>query len=229
MLTTKLEELILKGRAFFRTAVIAGTQKATINIDDDRFIIITDVTYFPGFYVPSTEPGTYPSELSDFTSQFMIYGNRGFNNFVARTKLDFIEKTLEGNTIYAPTNHIRYDLYLLHTEQVGFSFTKGGDITPTNFVAPANNPGYAPPMDYGRVGDTGALPTSSTTPITTPAGRLVNNTTRPGPGTNNAETFILPVDGQTRILATEMHNTNNYPILHVNYVEILGLPNNLGI
>tara|TARA_R110000868_G_scaffold173571_1_gene409746 strand:- start:521 stop:1210 length:690 start_codon:yes stop_codon:yes gene_type:complete len=229
MLTTKLEELILKGRAFFRTAVIAGTQKATINIDDDRFIIITDVTYFPGFYVPSTAPDTYPSELSDFTSQFMIYGNRGFNNFVARTKLDFIGKTLQGNQVYVPTNHIRYDLYLLHTDQVGFSFTKGGDITPTNFVAPANNPGYAPPMDYGRVGDAGALPTSSTTPITTPTGRLVNNTTRPGSGTNNAETFILPVDGQTRILATEMHNTNNYPILHVNYVEILGLPNNLGI
>jgi len=228
MLTTKLEELILKGRAFFRTAVIGGTQKATINIEDDRFIIITDVTYFPGFYVPATEPDTLPSELSDFTSQFMIYGNRGFNNFVTRTKFDQVV-TREGRTIWAPSNHIRFDLYILHTDQVGFSFTKGADITPTNSVALANNPGYAPPMDYGREGDTGALPTSVTTPITTPAGRLINNTSRPGPGTNNAETFILPVDAQTRILGTEMHNTNNYPILHVNYVEILGLPNNLGI
>lgn len=228
MLTTKLEELILKGRAFFRTAVIGGTQKATINIEDDRFIIITDVTYFPGFYVPSTAPQTLPSELTDFTSQFMIYGNRGFNNFVTRTKFDLVQ-TLEGRSVYAPSNHIRFDLYILHTDQVGFSFTKGADITPTNFVAPANNPGYAPPMDYGREGDTGALPTSITTPITTPTGRLINNSSRAGSGTNNADTFILPVDAQTRILATDMHNTNNYPILHVNYVEILGLPNNLGI
>ena len=229
MITNKLEDLILKGRAFFRTAVIGGTQKATINIDDDRFIIITDVTYFPGYYVPSTTPDQYPDLLSDFTSQFMIYGPRGYNNFIARTKLDLIPKTLQGIQIYAPTNHIKFDLYLLHTKQVGFSFTKGADLTPTNFVAPANNPGYAPPLDYGRDGDPGALPTSVTTPVTTPTGRLINNTTRPGSGTNNAETFILPVDGQTRILASEIHNTNNYPILHVNYVEILGLPNNLGI
>lgn len=230
MLTTKLEELILKGRAFFRTAVIGGTQKATININEDRFIIITDVTYFPGFYVRDNgleQP--FPSELTDFTSQFTIYGNRGYNNFIARTKLDLILKTLQGRQVYAPSNHIRYDLYLLHTDQVGFSFCKGSHINTSNFPAPTDNPGYVPPLDYGRVGDPGVINTSVTTTINTPTNRLINNTTRPGSGTNNAETFMFPFDADTQINFNELKNTNNYPILHVNYVEILGLPNNLGI
>jgi hypothetical protein len=227
MLTAKLEQLILQGKAFFRTAVIGGTQKATINIDDDRFIIITDVIYFPGYYV--ADPTTLPDEEKDFSSQFMIYGRRGYNNFIARTSFDQITRTLQGRSVYTPKNHIRYDLYLLHEKQVGFSFTKGADLTPSNFVAPADNPGYAPPMDYGRDGDTGALPTSIVTPITTPTGRSVINTSRPSPGSNNVNTLILPVDGQTRILATEMHLTQNYPILHVNYVEVIGQPNNIGI
>lgn len=231
MLTTKLEELILKGRAFFRTAVIGGTQKATININEDRFIIITDVTYFPGFYVVDEEFGAqpYPSELTDFTSQFTIYGNRGYNNFIARTKFDYVIKTLQGRTVYYPSNHIRYDLYLLHTDQVGFSFCKGSDVTANSFPAPTDNPGYAPPLDYGRVGDSGVINTSVTTKINTSTNRRINNSTRPGSGTNNAETFMFPFDADTQINFNELKNTINYPILHVNYVEILGLPNNLGI
>lgn len=222
MITTKLEELILKGRAFFRTAVIGGTQKATINIDEDRFIIITDVTYFPGYYKPTNGS---PEKQTDFASQFTIYGNRGFNNFVARHKVDYDLATRE----YSVSNHVRFDLYILHTEQVGFSFCKAKDIAPTNFVAPANNPSYAPPTDYGKEGDTGAISTSVTSNINTPTNRLINNTTRPGSGTNNATNFVIPFDQDTRILDTEIQFTNQYPILHVNYVEVLGLPNNLGI
>lgn len=223
MITTKLEELILKGRAFFRTAVIGGTQKATINIDEDRFIIITDVTYFPGYYKPLTSEG--PDKKTDFASQFTIYGNRGFNNFVVRHKFDYYPANRE----YSVSNHVRFDLYILHTEQVGFSFCKAKDIAPTNFVAPANNPGYAPPTDYGKVGDTGAIPTSTTSTIVSPTNRLINNTSRPGSGSNNAKSFVIPFDSDTQILDTEIVYTNQYPILHVNYVEVLGLPNNLGI
>ena len=221
MITNKLEDLILKGRAFFRTAVIGGTQKATINIDEDRFIIITDVTYFPGYYRLTDE---MPNVKTDFASQFTIYGNRGYNNFVVRHKIE-----LSSTGEYYVSNHIRFDLYILHTDQVGFSFCKAKDIAPTSFVAPANNPGYAPPLDYGREGDTGAINTSVTSPIVSPTNRLINNTTRAGSGSNNADTFILPIDSDTAILDTEIQYTNQYPILHVNYVEILGNPNNLGI
>lgn len=225
MLTTKLEELILKGRAFYRTAVIGGTQKSTINIDDDRFIIITDVTYFPGYYTDNDQ--RTPDSKIDFASQFTIYGNRGYNNFVVRHKFDYY--STPGGQFWAVSNHVRFDLYLLHTNQVGFSFCKASQLTPGSFPAPANNPGFVPPLDYGRDGDPGVINTSPTTGINTITGRLVNNTSRAGSGTNNADTFIFPFDSDTQIKDTEMPFSVNYPILHVNYVEILGLPNNLGI
>ena len=223
MITTKLEELILKGRAFFRTAVIGGTQKATINISEDRFIIITDVTYFPGYY---KENDLSPEPKLDFASQFTIYGNRGYNNFVVRHNVQEIGGR---PATYYVANHVRFDLYILHTEQVGFSFCKAKDIQGFLASAPADNPGYAPPLDYGRVGDTGVIPTDVTSQIQTVTNRFINNSSKALAGNNNAETFIIPFDSDTQILDTEMTNTNQYPLLHVNYVEILGNPNNLAI
>jgi len=225
MLSPKLEDLILKGRAFFRTAVIGGTQKATINIDDDRFIIITDMIYFPGFYAKETV-----NELDsnfDFTSQFTVYGQRGFTNYIARTSYD--RNVLSDRPLYSPKTQVRYDVYLLHTQQVGFSFTKGATITPGSGPAPANNPGYAPPLDYGREGDTNVIDTSAVTLINSGTAALYNATSRATSGTTNYTSFQLPVDQDTKITEAEMQFTQNYPLLQVNYVEVLGLPNNLGI
>jgi hypothetical protein len=226
MLTPILEDLILKGRAFFRTAVIGGTQKATINIDEDRFIIITDLTYFPGYYKENSD--IFPNKETDYSSQFTIYGERGFCNFIARTSFDSFPFGDLGN-YYTPKNHIRYDTYILHTTQVGFSFSKGSFVSAGSFPAPADNPGYAPPLDYGRVGDTGVINTSPTTTINTATGAFYNATTRAGSGTTNYTGFQFPFDVNTQINAAELEYTNNYPILQVNYIEVLGLPNNLGI
>lgn len=225
MLSPKLEDLILKGRAFFRTAVIGGTQKATINIDDDRFIIITDMIYFPGFYAQDNTQELKPE--IDFTSQFTVYGQRGFTNYIARTSYD--RNVLSDRPLYSPKTQVRYDVYLLHTQQVGFSFTKGAPLIPTAFPAPANNPGYAPPLDYGREGDTGVINTSVSTVINTPTAAIYNATTRAGSGSVNFDKFQFPVDTNTAIIDNELQNTQNYPLLQVNYVEVLGLPNNLGI
>jgi hypothetical protein len=46
MITPHLEKLILCGKAFFKTFV-AGGDKHTLSFGNDRFIIITDITYFP--------------------------------------------------------------------------------------------------------------------------------------------------------------------------------------
>ena len=44
MITPILEKLILSGRAFYKTAVVGGS-KTTLNIENDRFIIITDILF----------------------------------------------------------------------------------------------------------------------------------------------------------------------------------------
>lgn len=181
--------------------------------------------YFPGFY--KANPAANLNSDYDFCSQFTVYGQRGFTNYIARTSYD--RNVLSDEPQYSPKTQVRYDVYLLHTQQVGFSFTKGLYLNPTDFPAPANNPGYAPPLDYGRVGDIGVFGTSVTTNIVSATSAIYNATTRAGSGSTNYNTLQFPVDDDSRIYQDEMHYTQNYPLLQVNYVEVLGLPNNLGI
>jgi hypothetical protein len=52
---------------------------------------------------------------------------------------------------------------------------------------------------------------------------------RPGvPGVNESMEFSFPVDAVNQIQSVNRVNSWAYPILHVNYVEILGQPNNIG-
>ena len=46
MITPHLEKLILCGKASYNTFVIGGSEKCILNVDNDRFIIITDIIYF---------------------------------------------------------------------------------------------------------------------------------------------------------------------------------------
>ena len=231
MITPALEKLILQGKAFFRTAVIGGTNKATLNIDDDRFIIITDLTYFPGLYTK------VPKQLINYdnvVSQFTVYGNRGFNNFVARTSYDFYTNTVPGTSFYSPKTIVKFDTYILHEQQVGFSFSKGSAITKV-FQGPAfpDNPGYKAPQDYGREGDIPYLNSLLEGKFNTLINRHLYPLSKLRSGQNNVNNLLFPIDKTTQLefidgLGGDIE-TNQYPILHVSYVEILGNPNNIQI
>ena len=98
MLTSKLEDLIWKGKAFPRTFCVGGTQKHVLNIQQDRFIIITDLLYFP-FYANANgdEPSPYttPVELDQWiqsnhiSTQLTILGEKNFNRFQFRNNISF--------------------------------------------------------------------------------------------------------------------------------------------
>ncbi len=111
MLTPKLEELILKGRAFFKTFVAGGT-KHTLSFGDDRFIIITDITYFP--MNVEDKKGT-----PNHNTQVAIYGERGYNHFIFR---NYNNTNLNNENVHGFCSPTTIDLYLMHTKQVGFSF-----------------------------------------------------------------------------------------------------------
>jgi len=74
MITPKLEKLIWEGKAFFKTFV-AGSQKSTLNINNDRFIVITDITY-SGYQLEN-----FPVQEN---AQLNIYGEKGFNHYIFR-------------------------------------------------------------------------------------------------------------------------------------------------
>ena len=221
MLTPKLEELILKGRAFFKTFVAGGT-KHTLSFGDDRFIIITDITYFP-MNVSDNEGN------DNHNTQVAIYGERGYNHFIFR---NYNNTNIQNANVHGFCSPTTIDLYLMHTKQVGFSFVNAPYFTNVNVgVANVDNPAYQPPLEYGKDGDPGASNVITTMDSYSGTTNIQNNlTTRASSGVNESQQLFFGYSD------TESFTSNmialepaEYPLLHVNYVEILGLPNNLSI
>jgi hypothetical protein len=228
MLTPKLEELILCGKAFFKTAVVGGN-KSTINIENDRFIIITDITYLP--YINSA---TVQNINADLNMQLSIYGERGFNHYIfanARTYGTIYYDVANSQEVESndkmPMLPQKIDCYLLHTTQVGFSFILSPQtMIPTNGVASFNNPAFEPPLDYGKDGMAGAL--NVATDLTPTAGFL-NQIVNRGAGLAVGSNVTQQIQYPANVINTPETAIASLAIANINYVEILGQPNNIGI
>lgn len=222
MITPKLEELILCGKAFFKTFV-AGGDKHTLTFGNDRFIIITDITYFPMNAI------SYDGALNKNT-QVAIYGERGYNHFIFRNYNLAQDNGLTSAPINDFASPTTIHTYLLHDQQVGFSFCNAPFFQNVSVgLANTNNPGYQPPIDWGIDGQPGALPTILTADAfgTTP---IQNNfTTRPTSGTNESQQLFFPFDAANQFDAPSWVNNYEYPLLHVNYIEVIGSANNIQI
>jgi len=229
MLTPKLEELILCGKAFFKTAVIGGSS-TNINIDNDRFIIITDITY-----LPYGNTNTTPNALYDVNTQLSIYGERGFNHYFFMNYRPVGQQVYDGGAVssYDGKNTAqvqKIDCYLLHTTEVGFSFLVSSNLAGVSRslnIKNWNNAAYQPPLDYGKEGMPGAVTiVSDITP-----GGMLNQVTNRGI-TKVPEGADVTQQIQYVASATTVPIVNNnpcFPIANINYVEILGQPNNIGI
>ena len=110
MVTPQLEKLILSGKAFFKTFVAGGT-KHTLNIGEDRFIIITDITYF-AMNVRADD------DLANHNTQVAIYGERGYNHFIFR---NYNNTNVNNANVHGFSSPTTIHTYLLHEQQVGFS------------------------------------------------------------------------------------------------------------
>jgi|LauGreDrversion4_2_1035121.scaffolds.fasta_scaffold06831_20 hypothetical protein len=228
MITPILEKLILSGRAFYKTAVVGGN-KTTVDIENDRFIIITGI-HFLGYQSTTFNIGR------DTITQLSIYGEKGFNHYMfANSRLATTEYW--DNTAGAPrTGNIKtaisqpkIDCYILHTTSVGFSFLTSGSTLPTvgsNGVASGNNPAYATPLDYGKDGDGSPLNVDLSVNMN-PALNcdLVPRYAGIGVGTLISRQIQLPAAAGT----TPITNNNPYMcIANIDYVEVLGIPENIG-
>ena len=236
MITQSLEKLILCGRAFPKTYVAGGSQKCNLLIQNDRFIVITDIVYFSR--VPGTTfPTTYASimsptgQLGGTTTQLTILGERGFNRFLFRDNMVLIDAS--GNV--APNGSHKIDTYLIHTKSVSFTFSKGGDliaqsVNPAGVADNVNIASLQTPSDYGKVGTPGVLPVTTSASVSS-ATSFENNYSRGRntPGVNEATELAFPVDAFTDIPTTNRDRSDNMPIAQIFYVEILGMPNNINI
>jgi hypothetical protein len=235
MLTPKLEQLIWEGKATFKTFVAGGSQRHLLNINNDRFIIITDITYFNSGHFPD-DPTASTNRWSTLYAQGMntqvtLGGERGVNRFLFRNS--FVAVPNAGSSFaehLSPIGCTTLNTYIIHTSQVAFTFSFAQDFTAqTVGNTAAENYALNTPTDYGRDGQPGVLPVTLDGVVNGTNVYLDNFANRPGAiGVNESREFSFPVDSTNDIPATNRVNSWAYPILHVNYVEIKGIPTNLG-
>jgi len=235
MITQGLERLILCGRAFPKTFVAGGGQKSNIFVQNDRFIVITDIVYFSR--KPLVGPATYadcidntnPLKLNTLTTQLTILSERGFNRFLFRDNLT----TQMGGEDCSPIGNTKIDTYLIHTKAVSFTFSKGGNMLVQNINPAGNgNPNtigsLQTPSDYGKIGTPGVIPVTIETTVSS-ATTFINNYSVGRNGLNVAESneLAFPVDTLTNMQNIE--DFNCMPIANIFYVEVLGMPGNINI
>ena len=230
MLTAKLESLIWEGKAAFKTFVAGGSQRHVLNIANDRFIIITDITYFNSGHFPVDPDGAFNNwqslSANGMNTQVTIGSERGINRFLFRNSFTEVSQ----GRILSPVGSTKIDCYLLHQTQAAFTFSFAQDFTgQTVAISDANNYALNPPTDYGKNGQPGAIPVTVSGTVNGAGVYSDNFDNRPGaPGVNESKEFSFPVDAVNDIQSLNRVNSWAYPILHVNYVEILGQPNNIG-
>lgn len=235
MLTPKLEQLIWDGAASFKTFIAGGSQRHLLNINNDRFIIITDITYFNSGHFPNdqTAINNIWSQLqrNGMNTQVTIGGERGVNRFLFRNSFVAVPNTTTSLREHlSPIGSTLINTYLIHTTQCAFTFSLAQDFT-AQTVLPTEAKNYAlnTPTDYGRDGQPGVLPVTVSGTVAGTAPYNDNFANRAGvPGINESTEFSFPVDALNDIVANKRINSWAYPILHVNYVEIKGTPTKLG-
>lgn len=235
MLTPKLESLILNGRAAFRTFVAGGGQKCTLNIKQDHFIIITDITFHSAMHMKQYSDLKDISQMLDkMNTQVEIFSNKAFNRFLFRNNFNVARVQVDVDKydfINLPSGNCRIDTYLIHTDNVSFTFSYGKNFrTITQNIAPAINPAQSPFSDYGKDGLNNSLPVNvqmnyqdlsgifTVNPLDL-TGTIFNGTYRE---------LAFPVTADTKINREDTYESWQYDILHVNYVEIKGKPTDLG-
>ena len=235
MITPKLESLIWEGRAFFKTYIAGGVERSTLKIDNDRFIIITDITYFstlPAEPSPEFENNTHVTIYANGqNTQLTVLGEKGINRFMFRNGYSAIGTAGGGTRDYRllPIGSHLINTYLLHTTEVTFTFSFGGNSLATfvGNVPAESEAAYPPPTDYGRVGQPGAVPVVTSRQF--PGTAVFENTyiNRPAATVDSSKEYSYPVDATTQIVNQLTQSSPGMPYAQVSYVEILGQPNNM--
>lgn len=234
MLSPILEKLILQGKAMFRTAVVGGSEKFILNVQNDRFIIITDINFqMPvksgkDFFLDATGLKLL---LIKGNTQMKVFSTKSNNTFLFRPT--FNVSTVEGKYLLTPGASTSINTYLVHESDVSFTFSNAGFLNPTELrvLTDPQSIGYPPPMDYGKAGTPGSLAVTEIASVVAsdsgrnfivPGGDLYTQQTV---GASAPTEVIFPVDNTNRYNTLE--SPFDYPIVNISYVEIQGSPNNI--
>lgn len=227
MITPHIEKLIFEGKAQYKTFVAGCTNKHILNIPENRYIIITDLWYTPSLYFNSanTKIQSYEDRM---ITQLTILGTRGFNRFLFKNSIIFTRDELRDESIQSPNNPIHITTFLIHTDNLSFTFSIGETILAfTTSIPPNSVVALQPPSDYGKIGQPGVIATTNRS--VTPSAYEIDFQGQNLPfGTFGNNEFSYPINAVTNLTNTLMTRQISYPILNVGYVEIQGQPDNIG-
>jgi hypothetical protein len=222
MLTPALEKLILCGKASFNTFTIGGSEKTILNVTNDRYIIITDITI--SHHLDNRSIELNDTQLIDFfnkhsLTQLQIFSDRSYNHFVYRNEFMIVEK---GNNSFhvIPSGQTKFDTYLIHNTDVSFSWVKSFNQTNARSVTPAVSVGRPVPFDYGKEGQNSLGVVRTNTLNTVLPWRINQGGT--ATQTNNTQTNELQFPVTDETVLVNFAESYQYPIANINYVEIFG-------
>jgi len=228
MLTPHLEKLILSGRAVYRTFVAGNTNRHILPVGSDRFIIVTDLTFFN--FAPKETfvdlDGLKQVFQENSLFQVRIKSYKSENTFVFRNSFQ-ITKDSQGNQHEYTINSqgsTQLNTYLVHTNDVAIIFSLHEAQTNVNdlSIMDARGVGFPRVSDYGKEGLKDALQTlNSTVGLSTganytPGGQIYNT-----PGQINYAEFTAPIDPNTNPISLTNFPWST-PLLQIGYVEIYG-------
>lgn len=233
MLTAALEKLILCGKANYNTFVVGGSQKNILNVQNDRFIIITDLTYYCSVNLGNKALDAGVAQINDLfnnhlNTQLKIFSTKSQNSFLFRNNV-LIQPINAAFTSFnlSPSGNVKLDTYLIHESDVSFTFSyAGARRSVLNGVTKSESIAFPPPFDYGKDGQLGALNVEKVTAdgflsLSTLNGGQLEIT---GGNPENLE-LSFPVDSNYEY--TNVFPSFAQPIVQVGYVEILGNPTNI--
>lgn len=229
MLTHHLEKLILAGKASYNTFVAGGSQKHILPVDNDRFIIITDLIYFNSANAKTFYEATRADVedlLANLNTQIRIFSSKSINQFLMRNAVNITPDSITGKYNIMPFGSVKIDTYLVHESNVSITFSYAGDrLNIDTGNSETDSTAFAPPYDYGKDGQPGVLPVRLVGGAT-----ATYKTANAGLGKVDAGDQIdlelsFPVDAAHNY--AQLDNAAGYPILQIGYVEILGNPTNL--
>ena len=233
MIPEKLQKLILQGKAQAGTFVAGGAPKAVLNVANDRFIIITSINYQSGVKTESLQ-------INDDTAlgkvlkntQVKIFSAKSNNTFVFRDQINISRHGSGTGSAYAatPGGSETLETFLIHEDDVSFTFSTLGqinDVTVNTF--PTTAPAYAPPFDYGKTGQPGALPIRIYSDYADAPGTFFFAP----PGNDSIRDTVInekELTGPINAVTDYTPFTSapwSYPILNIQYVEIYGVPTDI--
>jgi hypothetical protein len=231
MLTKNLEKLVLTGKASFNSYVCGGSQKNVLNVDNDRFIIITNLTYFDNVNSRNCEvsrTGLKTLLNNHQTTQLKIFSDKSFNNYVFRNNLNYTYDAIEDTFILSAGGHTQLQTYLIHESDVSFTFSMGTQIL-SNTVGPTKPESIAhpPPIDYGKDGQFSPINVLLIGQSNSVTNFYISHEGELGLKNQPLATkeLMYPIDTGTNLLNTQ--DSFAYPVCIVHYVEILGNPTNI--